>query len=128
MRVARILVIAYTDQDWETAKGILESKGHQAFRGETIDELVHYICCTDKSAREDSDKADGVIVVGRPRTETDLTPIAATLACMLRSLHEVGSDVFCISVQGDNWAEEMQKSLLSAKDCLEKGGELEWQS
>jgi hypothetical protein len=123
MRVARILVIAYTDQNWEEAKGIVESKGHQAFRGETIDDLAHYICCTDQSVREDSHKADGVLVVGRPRTETDLTPIAATFACMIRSLYEEDSDVFCIIVQGDDWAQEMQRSLMKAEDCLEKGGE-----
>ena len=127
MRVAKVLVFAYTNEDWEVAKGILESKGHKAFRGKTVVDLVQFTCMWGNCTREDRCLVDGVLVVGRPGIDIEgvLPPPIVETVIILRNLR-TSPAIFCAVVIKDGWAQEIQENIMTAEDCLEEGGELEW--
>ncbi|MDO8495676.1 MAG: hypothetical protein Q7S32_04170 [bacterium] len=123
MRVGKFLVITYSDQDWEKAKEIIESKGHQAFRGETTDDLQQFTCWWGKTTREDRCKVDGVYVVGKPNKKTSVIPsIAAEWGCFLRNMHNDGTVIHCLTLSEDNWGETLQRSMMKAEDCPDPEG------
>jgi hypothetical protein len=118
MRVGKFLVVVYSDQDWEKAKEIIESKGHQAFRGETTDDLQQFICWWGKTTREDRCKVDGVYVVGKPsEREGIISSFAAELGCFFRNMHNDGTSIYCLTLSEDDWAETMTRSMMRAEDC-----------
>lgn len=119
MRVGKFLVMANNDTDWETAKGILEAKGHEAYRGSSTEDLQQFLCWWGKTTREDRCQVDGVYVVGQPAEgkEAVISPIVAELACFMRMLHNDGTAVDCMDLTESGWEAEMQDSIMRAEDC-----------